>query len=86
MPSTIIQTPLWLKAEEELRNQLLSHDEIDFNEFEDNTVSLTDTTLGRHEAEFSSKGIKAAARLGAARHVLTFALVAAMGSLVLFSM
>ncbi|MFK7970573.1 MAG: hypothetical protein AB8F95_09405 [Bacteroidia bacterium] len=72
MPSSILQTPLWLQAEQELRNQLMSFNEVDSDVSNVDIDAYTDTTLGRHEAEFAQKGIKAAASLGAARHAYTF--------------
>lgn len=80
MPSSILQTPLWLQAEQELRNQLTSFDEGTSQKVVEDEVSLADTTLGRHEASYSNKGVKAAASLGVARHFFTIACLVIVSS------
>ena len=80
MPSSILQTPLWLQAEQDLRNQLLTFNDADTKSSNETSISLAETTLGRHEAEFSQKGIKAAAQLGPGRHLFTVVFVALLSS------
>lgn len=68
MPSSFLQTPLWLQAEQDLKNQLLSNDQNETKSLSDLSGDLSSESYSSTDADLSEQNIKAAPSLGLVRH------------------